>query len=196
VLRPPLQKILNFRFGNRLILNAGLGTLIAVFVWAHATVTSSETVDTNVQKNQKKEIRIIADKLFVEVDAGVIEFAGNVKATHAQTVITADHLKIIHNPDVIKTRTNALKPASIEKIIANGHVKIIYDNIIAETDEAEYTTKSAVLILKGEQSKVTQGDHSITGTKFTLHRADGKITVESSEANRVKAVFHPSEKDK
>lgn len=191
-----MQKILNFRFGNRLVLTAGLGTLIAVLVWAHATVTSSETVDTNVQNNEKKEIRIMADKLFAEVDAGVIEFVGNVKATHAQTVITADRLKIIHDPDVIKNQTNALKSASIKKIIANGHVKIIYDNIIAETDTAEYTIKSAVLVLKGEQTKVTQGDHSITGTKFTLHRTDEKITVESSEANRVKAVFNPSEKDK
>ena len=191
-----MLKILNFRSGNRLVLTGGLGPLIAVFVWAHATVTLSETVDTHVQNNEKKEIRIIADKLFAEVDAGVIEFVGNVKATHAQTVITADRLKIIHDPDVIKTQTNALKPASIEKIIAKGHVKIIYDNIIAETDEAEYTIKSAVLVLKGEQSKVTQGEHSITGTKFTLQRADGKITVESSEAHRVKAVFHPSEKDK
>jgi lipopolysaccharide export system protein LptA len=196
VLRPTLLKILSFRFGNRLVLSFGLSTLLAVFVWAHATVTASETIDTNVQNNEKKKIRIIADKLFAEVDAGVIEFVGNVKATHAQTVITADRLKIIYDPDAIKTQTNALKPASIEKIIADGHVKIIYDNIIAETDKAEYTIKSAVLVLKGEQSKVTQGDHSITGTKFTLQRADGKITVESSEENRVKAVFRPSEKDK
>ena len=150
----------------------------------------------NVKNNENEKIRIIADKLFAEVDAGVIEFVGNVKATHAETVISADRLKIIYNPDAIKSQTNALKPVSIEKIIANGHVKINYNNIIAETDEAEYTMKSEVLVLKGEHSKVTQEGHSITGTKFTLQRSDGKITVESSQKNRVKAVFHPSEKDK
>lgn len=196
MLKPPLLKILNFRSGNRFVLIGSLSTLIGMFVWAHAIVTASETIDANVKNNENKEIRIIADKLFAEVDAGVIEFVGNVKATYAETVITADRLKIIYNPDAIKVKTNALKPVSIEKIIANGHVKINYNNIIAETDEAEYTMKSEVLVLKGEQSKVSQKGHSITGTTFTLHRSDGKITVESSEKNRVKAVFHPSEKDK
>ena len=55
--------------------------------------------------------------------------------------------------------------------------------------------KSEVLVLKGEHSKVTREGHSITGTKFTLQRSDGKITAESSRKNRVKAVFHPPEKD-
>jgi lipopolysaccharide export system protein LptA len=196
VLKPPLLKILNFRIAKRLVLIAGLSTLIGVFVWAHATVAASETIDPNVKNNENGKIRIIADKLFAEVDAGVIEFVGNVKATHAETVISADRLKIIYNPDAIKSQTNALKSVSIEKIIANGHVKINYNNIIAETDEAEYTMKSEVLILKGEHSKVTREGHSITGTKFTLQRSDGKITVESSQKNRVKAVFHPPEKDK
>jgi lipopolysaccharide export system protein LptA len=156
----------------------------------------AQTIGPNVKNNENEQIRIIADKLFAEIDAGVIEFVGNVKATQAETVITSDRLKIIYNPDANKGQTNVLKPVSIEKIIASGHVKINYNNIIAETDEAEYTIKSKVLVLKGEQSKVTQEGHSITGTKFTLQRADGKITVESSQKNRVKAVFHPPEKDK
>ena len=195
VLKPPLLKILNFRFASRLALIGGLITLIGVFAWTHAAVAASETSSPNVKNNENEKIRIIADTLFAEIDAGVIEFVGNVKATQDETVVTADRLKIIYTRGAIKGQTNVLKSVSIEKIIASGHVKITYNNIIAETDEAEYTIKSEVLILKGEQSKVTQGGHSITATKFTLHRADGKITVESSAKNRVKAVFHPSEKE-
>jgi lipopolysaccharide export system protein LptA len=159
-------------------------------------VWKAQPVGPNVKNNENEEIRIIADKLFAEVDAGVIEFVGNVKATQAETVVTADRLKIIYNPDATKDQANSLKSVSIEKIIASGHVKINYNNIIAETDEAEYTMKTKVLVLKGAQSKMTQEGHSITGTKFTLHRADGKITVESSEKKRVKAVFQSSEKEK
>jgi lipopolysaccharide export system protein LptA len=196
VLKPLLLKILSFRFGNHPVLVGGLSTLIGVFVWAHATAGASETIDPNVKNNPNKEIRITADKLFAEIDAGVIEFVGNVRAIQAETVIIADRLKIIYHPDAIKGETAALEPVSIKKIIAYGHVKINYNNIIAETQEAEYTMKSEVLVLKGEQSKVTQEGHSITGTLFTLHRSDGKLTVESSEKQRVKAVFQPSEKDK
>jgi len=196
VLKPPLLKILNFKFVNRFLLIGGLITLIGVFTWTHATLAASERIGPNVKNNENEKIRIIADKLFAEIDAGVIEFVGNVKATQAETVVSADRLKIIYTPDAIKGQTNVLKPVSIEKIIASGHVKINYNNIIAETDEAEYTIKSEVLVLKGEQSTLTQEGHSIIGTKFTLHRTDGKITVESSAKNRVKAVFQPSEKEK
>jgi len=193
-LKPLLQKILNFRFDQRYILIGELGVLIivTVFVWAHATATTSETTASKADN----QIRILADKLFAEVDGGVIEFSGNVKATHAETVITADRLRINYEPNAMKSQTNALKTESIEKITASGHVKIIYEDIIAETDKAEYTIKSEVFVLTGKQSKITQGGHSITGTKFTLRRSDGKLTAESSEENRVKAVIQPPEKDK
>jgi len=197
-LKPLLQKILNFRFGQRFELIGGLGILIivAVFVWAHATAAASETTAPNAEKNENNQIRILADTLLAEVDGGVIEFVGNVRATHAETVITADRLKIFYDPGVNKSQTSVLKTESIEKITASGHVKIIYEDIIAETDKAEYTMKSEVLVLTGKQSKITQQGHSITGTKFTLRRSDGKLTAESSAENRVKAVIQPSEKDK
>ena len=67
--------------------------------------------------------------------------------------------------------------------------EIIYDDIIAVTEKAEYTTKSAIFILTGAQSRVTRGGQSITGTKFTLHRLDERLTVESDAENRVKAVI-------
>lgn len=196
VLQPPSLRILNFRWVNRFALVGGLSILIGVSVWAHATGAETETTGPNVKNNEHEKIRIIADKLFAEINTGVIEFVGNVKATYAETVVTSDRLKIIYNPDAIKGQANVLESVSIEKIIASGNVKIDYNHIIAETDEAEYTIKSEIIVLKGEHSKVTQEGHSITGTKFTLHRADGSITVESSAKNRVKALFHPAEKDK
>jgi lipopolysaccharide export system protein LptA len=196
VLKPPLRKNLSFRFVNRWLMIGGLITLMGVFVWAHAAVAASQPTGTQAQNSENEKIRIIADKLLAEIDAGVIEFVGNVKATQAETVVTSDRLKIMYTPEANKEPATVLKPVAIEKIIASGNVKIRYNKIIAETDEAEYTIKSGILVLKGEQSKVTQEGQSITGTKFTLHREDGKITVESSAQNRVKAVFHPSEKVK
>ena len=196
MLKPSLQKTLSFKFARRLVLIGGLSILIGVVAAAQAPVATSETPNPKAESSKDERIRVIADKLFAEMDTGVIEFVGNVKATQANTVVTADRLKIIYYPDAINHQTKSFKPESIEKIIATGHVKINYSQIVAETDEAEYTMKSEVLILKGANSKVTQAGRSITGTKFTLQRSDGKITVESSEENRVKAVFHPSAKDK
>ena len=80
---------------------------------------------------------------------------------------------------------------TIKKIIATGHVKIVTDDIIAETDRAEYTIKSKILVLRGDQSRVSQGGHSITATKFTLYRSEGKLSVESKGENRIRAIVQP-----
>ena len=157
---------------------------------SHTTAAASETIVQTAKQN----IRITADKLVAQVNTGQIEFVGNVKATQADTVITADRLKIYYDPDAIKNNPSAIQTETIEKIIATGDVKIKYDNIMAETDKAEYLTKSSVLTLTGAQSKVTRGEHTITGTRFTLQGLDGKLTVESSEEGRVKAVFKGTEK--
>ena len=163
---------------------------------SHAAAMASDTAVTKPEINKNDQIRIKADKLIAEVDAGEIEFIGNVKATQAETVITADRLKIFYDADKIKSQADAFKNESIDKITASGQVKIIHEDIIAETENAEYTMKSGVLVLAGPQSKITQGGHSITGTKFTLQRSNGRLTAESSEENRVKAVIKPPEKDK
>ena len=183
--------------GKRLLFISVLQALImlTVFTGAPTAAVASEATDAN-NPNINNPIRISSHKLNAEVAAGEIEFIGNVKATQAGAVITSDRLRIIYDPDALKNNTRDIENVTIEKIIANGHVKIVIDNLIAETDRAEYTIKSRVLVLLGEQSKVSQGGHSITGTKFTLQRSEGKLTVESSGENRIKAILQPAAKDK
>jgi lipopolysaccharide export system protein LptA len=195
-LKPRLIKTLRSRLDIRFLLIGVLCAPIFVFFWLHLSDAVAATIDASVEKDIDKKIRITADKLIAMVEAGEIEFIGNVRATQANTVVTADRLKIIYASAKSESQTVTLKPESIEKIIARGHVKIIHDSIIAETDQAEYTMKSAILVLTGERSVVTQGGQSISGAKFTLYRSDGKITVESNGKNRVKAVFDSSDKDK
>ena len=194
MLKPLLQKSLSFRIGRCLALIVGLGIHVVVMALM-GTYAGAMASDTAAGTNEKNQIRIMADKLFAEVDSGEIEFIGNVKATQAEAAITADRLTIFYDTGAIKSQTNILKTESIKKITASGHVKIIYEDIIAETDKAEYTINSGVLVLTGPQSKITQGDHSISGTKFTLQRQEGKLTAESSVENRVKAVIKPPKND-
>jgi lipopolysaccharide transport protein LptA len=168
--------------------------MLTVFTGAHTAAVASEAIDTNETKNESNRIRITSDKLNADMDAGEIEFVGNVKATQADAVITSDRLKIFYDPE---NNTRDIKNVTIEKIIANGNVKIVTDNVVAETDRAEYTIKSKVLVLLGEKSSVSQGGHLVTGTKFTLHRSEGKLTVESSGEKQIKAILQPDgKKDK
>ena len=185
--------ILHSKFDKRLLSIIALLVFIMlpVFAVAQNTASAPETTLTNDTNKENSPIRITADKLVAEVDAGELEFVGNVKTIQADTVITSDRLKIFYDPDTIKYKTPGNKMESIKKIIANGHVKIVTADIIAETDQAEYTVKSKVFVLRGEQSKIIQGGHSITGTKITLYRAEGKLSVESNGEDRIKAILQP-----
>jgi lipopolysaccharide transport protein LptA len=150
-----------------------------------------ETFDPNDTNHENNPIRITADKLVATADAAEIEFIGNVKTIWEDAVITSDRLKIIYDPDAIKKRNRGNQKETIKKIIATGHVKIVTDDTIAETDRAEYTIKSKILVLRGDQSRVSQKGHSITATKFTLYRSEGKLSVESKGENRIRAIVQP-----
>ena len=197
MLKPHSTTILHFRLGERLLIISALKAFIMLTVLGsiYTAAAASEAIDTNDSNREGNRIRITSDKLEAEVNAGEIEFVGNVKAARADALITSDRLKIIYDPETIK-KTGDIKGVTIKKIIANGHVKIVTDNIIAETDRAEYTIISKVLVLLGEQSKVSQGGHSITGPKFTLYRSEGKLIVESSREKRIKAILQPNATDR
>lgn len=192
-MQPQLMKILHFRFGQRFgwIAAFQIPIIVAVVIWTLQIAAATERTDQNVKTSETEKIRITADKLIVRVDAAEIDFIGNVKAMQAGAVITADRLKIIYNPDTVYNKDGASKTETIRKIMASGRVKIETENILAEADTAEYTMKSAVLVLTGEPSRVTRDGHLITGPKFTLQQSNGTITVESRGDQRVKAIFQP-----
>jgi lipopolysaccharide export system protein LptA len=177
---------------QRLFVNAlPVFIMLSVFAGAQDNAAALETIDPNGTNHTKDPIRITADKLVAKVDAAEIEFIGNVKTTQADAVITSDRLKIIYDSDAIKKSTRGNTQKSISKIIAIGHVKIATDDIIAETDRAEYSIKSNTVVLRGEQSRVIQGGNSITGPKFTLYRREGKLSVEGKGENRIRAIVQP-----
>ena len=192
-MKPRLRIILHAKLGKQRLFVIALPVLIIFSLLASApdAAAAPETIDPNNANHANKRIRITSDKLVAKVDSAEIEFIGNVKTTRADAVITSDRLKIIYDPDTIKNRTRGNKKESIKKIIATGHVKIVSDDFIAETDRAEYTIKSKILILLGEQSRVIQGGNLITGTKFTLYRSEGKLSVESKGENRIRAIVQP-----
>jgi lipopolysaccharide transport protein LptA len=185
--------ILHSKLGKQRLFVSALPVLImlSVFAGARNNAAAFETIHPNDADHTNDRIRITADQLVVKVDAAEIEFIGNVKTIRSDAVITSDRLKIIYDPDTIKNRSPGSKKESIKKIIATGHVKIVSDDIIAETDSAEYTIKSKVLVLLGEQTRVRQGGNSITGTKFTLYRTEGKFSVESESKNPIRAIVQP-----
>jgi lipopolysaccharide transport protein LptA len=167
--------------------------IVAALLGTAYIATAIEPTQQSVKNSGAKGIRITSDKLVAQIDKAQIVYSGNVKVTQSGTVITAERLKIVYDPDTVRDKDGSLKAAAIRKIIARGRVKILYKNIVAEADEAIYTMKSAVLVITGNPSRVTRDGVLMTGSKITLQRSDGTLTVEGEGESRVRAIFNPDE---
>jgi len=170
----------------------------AVLLTAHFTtpiVCAVDKTDNGVVKTEDKneKIHITAEKLISDTDAKFVEFIGNVKASQGDTVITSDRLKISYKKDLEYKKNQVVGEESIEKVVAKGNVKIIFAKMVAVTQHAEYITKSRVLVLSGDNSRITKGNDSVSGEKITLFRADGRIIVEGRNEKQVEAVIFSGE---
>lgn len=178
---------ISHRFQSKITLQAPI--IAAALIGTLHIATAIEPTQQHLKKSEAKGIRITSDKLVARIEAAEIVYYGNVRATQPGTVITAERLRIIYDPDTVRNKEGSIQAEAIRKIIARGQVKIVYDNIIAEADKAVYTIKTGILVLTGNPSRVTRDSVLITGSKFTLKRSDGTLTVEGDENRRVKAFF-------
>jgi lipopolysaccharide export system protein LptA len=138
-----------------------------------------------------ERIQVRADRLVADQGSQYAEFSGNVRASQGNTVITCDQLRIHYAADAVEDSGETGDP--IEKIVAEGNVTIQFDDKVAQTDQATYTTRDRVLVLSGETSRVTSGKDAISGSKIVVDRISQRIRVESGE-KPVEAVFYPAGK--
>ena len=151
----------------------------------------AEQQTDNPPAGSAEKILVTADRLVGDSRDGYAEFIGKVEAVQGDFVINADRLKIYYRR--IDPKTGASQEA-VDKIVAQGNVRIRSQNRLAETDRAEYSVEDGTLILIGENSTVTDGKNVIKGRKIRLNRADSRISVEGDDTGRVRAIFYPSEK--
>jgi len=154
-----------------------------------STATPVAAKKLQTKEESEKKIHITADRLIAEGNSNNAEFIGNVRAVQEKTVITSNKLKIFYKKDSPGIENNPKGEESIKEIIATGNVKILFDDKIAETEQAVYTAETRILVLNGHNSKITSGNNTISGSKITFFRDDGRINVEGGGKNRVEASF-------
>jgi len=151
---------------------------------------------------QNDPVHIVSDQMVVDTIKRIVDFNGNIRMTSRDSVITADHLKVYYKEGGFTggtdTESSGEEPSSeesIDKIIAIGNVVINFDNRVAVAEHAVYTTVNGILVLTGKEAKITSDNNTISGEKITLHRRDGRVFVESSSKERVRAVLENKKKD-
>ena len=136
-------------------------------------------------------IRITADRMESRHNMGWVEFIGNVMATQDDVVITADRMKVFYKRD----GNTSLGMGTIEKIISQGNVKIIFDNKTktAVAEKAVYLADQKVLELSGGEPRVWSGKNMVRGKKITLFQAENRSLVEGEGKDQVEATLYVKE---
>lgn len=163
---------------------------VAVLITDGANAAGESAAGKADNTAENVPIQITADKLISNNEEKYAEFIGNVRAKQADYVITSNSLRIYFRGELLDTDEKGGGGQKLKKIIASGNVKIKTEQYDAITDRAEWDTTAKTIILAGENSKIVSGKNSITGSKITLNQKDGRIKVESSKNQRIKAVFY------
>ena len=109
-------------------------------------------------------------------------------------MINPERLRIYYRDDPNRNKNQIAGQESIKRIVASGNVQVSFEEYTADTDQAEYNPDTRILVLTGENSIMTSGKNTLTGSKISVDRKNGQIKVEGIPQKRVKAVFYPKEK--
>lgn len=170
---------------------------LAVLIFAAATLAATanpaRSADAAIdKKSAEAPIEIVADRLLSDNNRRTAEFSGNVRAQQADTVILADRLKIYYAAG--SGTKNEPGANSLQRIEASGQVTITFDGRVAKTQTAVYTTADRVLVLTGPNSTVSSGRDSVSGSRITFFRQDGRVRVEGGDRKRVTAIIHSGQR--
>jgi lipopolysaccharide transport protein LptA len=160
-------------------------------MWLLVCVFPSDAQPPPPQETENsRQIYITADKLVTDHHHQTAEFIGNVRARQNETLILSDRMTLFYRTqDASPAQQTEIGPQSMEKIEADGHVRITMQDTTGMAAHAVYTAKDRILVLSGTGSRLVRGENTISGNKIVFNRIDGTITVESGREERVEAVI-------
>ena len=166
--------------------------LVALLLFGGATAFGRDGASSEAAGPEKgAPVQITAENLVADDREKTAEFSGNVRAAQGDTVILADRLTIRYAGNPMAADGSGGGDGGIRELVAVGNVRITFDDIVAESPRAVYTTDDRILVLTGPGSRVTRADSgTISGPRIVVHRDDGRIRFEGG----VEGLFFPGER--
>ncbi len=169
---------------------AGLPVLVVLWVFAFFAMAQDNPAVKSIPETENP-IRITADSLITDPRNKTAEFSGHVLVTQDDTTITSDKLKVYYKKDTQSGPTSGMD--AIVRMVAQGVVKIVLGDTVAHTEHAEYIADRGIVVLTGPNSRIVDGNNSISGQKITLYRDDRRIHVAGTQEKPVEAFFYSDE---
>lgn len=137
--------------------------------------------------SSKEPVEITADRLEADDVAKSLVFIGNAVAKQGDVTINSDRLTIYY-----ASKNTAAQGGDIDRIVAEGNVRIVQQNRVATGNRAEYFRNEDRMILTGNPV-VTEGANSVKGNEIILYLKENRSVVIGGRGGRVNAVFQPKQ---
>ena len=123
-------------------------------------------------------VEVTADSLDVNQADGSAEFTGDVLVIQGEMRMTADRIYVIYDRDA----------GRIARLEATGGVVLVNGPDAAQSDRADYTIDSGVIVMTGNVL-LTQGPGTLSSERMTVNLTTGTAQM----AGRVKTILTPAE---
>ena len=168
---------------------------LLVCLWTPCLAEDIEMDASKAPAAGDNRIRITADQLVTDTQSQNAEFIGNVRVLRNDMTIFSDSLKIFYTSESSQGSQGQPGAESIQSIVAQGNVKINFDDQTATTQRAEWSPQEQTIVLSGPGSQIVSGKNSISGSKITVHQGDNRIHVEGGSNGRVEAQIFSDENE-
>lgn len=164
--------------------------LIAMCLVALFVVTGSD-----VYAEEMVPIKVVSDRLNYDASGQKVTFEGNVHVTHPDAQLWSKKITILLAPKDNKSKEKkeddgaAMDPGQIDKIIAEGAVKVVMtDGKTGDCEKAVYNLGTGILTMEGSPV-LRDGANSIQGETINFYVKENKSEVLGSSALPVEALF-------
>lgn len=128
----------------------------------------------------REPVEISSDRLEADDAARTLVFIGHAVATQGDVTINGDRLTIHY----------AAAGGDVDRIVAEGNVRIVQGERLATGGKAEYFRVEDRMVLTGSP-RVSEGKNSVQGEEIVLYLKENRSVVKGGQGGRVNAVFQP-----
>ncbi|GAB6058860.1 lipopolysaccharide transport periplasmic protein LptA [Desulfonatronum parangueonense] len=135
-------------------------------------------------------VKILSDHMEYVQENNTVVFKGSVHVDREDFQIWSDKLTVFMAASGEQSGPSLGPDGSqdIEKLLAEGNVRIERENQVGTSGKATYWTKRGVVVMEGNPV-LKDGESSISGEVITYHLQDNRGVVEGGQRQRVQAVF-------
>jgi lipopolysaccharide export system protein LptA len=139
----------------------------------------SQLLSTRTCQGKDRLLDISAERLTFDSETRTFTFEEKVRVHRCDITLFSDRLQV----------TNDIKGGSVERLIAQGHVRLQQGVHRVRAERAEYFDAEQKLVLTGNpRAWNTQELHEVSGEEIVVFLVQEKIAVK-----RARVVFHPQQ---